>query len=133
MMPSGLRTWILVMVGAWLGVAAGCSGDKVAYRGPYIDAEPVGGAYQLTCYAPSAGWGFEVDREVFIPATLREVYVTVRRPDPNQMHAQMIVEHVARTDLNTLGPLFVYARVVDAAQPVTKTDPEHVQVQMFRP
>jgi len=113
--------------------AAGCAGDQIAYRGPFIDAKPTGGVYRLTCYAPTAGWGFEIDREVFIPATSREVYVTVRRPAPNLIHAQMIVEHMLPTKLNSLGPLFVYARVVDAYQPVTKKDPEHVPVQMFRP
>ncbi len=137
MLGSGVnmaaRVTMGVVAGLLLAAAAGCGGHKIAYHGPFIDARPASGVYRLTCYAPSAGWGFQIDREVFIPATLREVYVTLRRPDPNVEHAQMIVEHVRPTTLNSFGPLFVYARVVDADQTVTEKDPKHVQVQMFRP
>ncbi len=68
--------------------------------------------------APTAGWRVERDlmRRAF---RVSEVFVTLRRPGPGEMMAQVISEHAVDTGVDSTQNVAVYARVAtgrDSAQ-----------------
>lgn len=107
------------MVLAALLVLEGCaSGNRPprakdsGYAGPPISVEESGSQHIVVLTAPTAGWSFSLD-EVRDRMGGKDVFVTVRRPNPAYLHAQAEVVQNLGTEVASNVPLEVYARVLD--------------------
>ena len=83
-----------------------------AYVGPQLSLETENGMHMVVMQAPSAGWSVSVDRSRQT-AGPTEVLVTVRRPDPAFVYAQVIVDQRVLTRIDESQPIELFARVLD--------------------
>ena len=102
---------------AWL--APGCAGGgghvekgQGRYDGPAIRIDSTGTQHLLILTAPTAGWSFTFD-QVKKAFGHQELFVTVTKPNPAAMHAQVIVEQRLGTSVDSKTPLTVFVREVD--------------------
>ncbi|MAY73212.1 MAG: hypothetical protein CMJ31_00530 [Phycisphaerae bacterium] len=105
--------------GLGLGLAlslAGCDSPiettaATPYGGPPLDLTSSGPWHVIEAQAPSPGW--KIDFEHSRPGPdAQEVFITVRRPDPQFVYPQVIVDQLVSTDVRTSEPIEIYARVV---------------------
>ncbi|MEM1330918.1 MAG: hypothetical protein AAGG07_10180 [Planctomycetota bacterium] len=117
----GFRAPALLASGAIVSCClsgVGCGGPTAtvvtdpgpAYEGPAIDAEGVDGDWVLLMIAPTPGWNLTIDRVLDRPI-IKQVFVTLERPDPTKVHAQVVVPVRNRTAIPSAHPLRVHARV----------------------
>lgn len=116
-----MRTTLRLFAPALLGLAvlaAGCGGGAGQvekgpgqYEGPAIRIDSTGQQHLLILTAPTAGWSFTFD-QVKKAFGHQELFVTVTRPNPAAMHAQVIVEQRLGTSVDVATPLTVYVREV---------------------
>lgn len=102
-----------------IAFAAGCGGGAPtpriadgAYDGPPLSIDQSGRTAVVIMEAPTPGWSVTVDRS----SEARDhwqAFVTVRRPNPAYMYAQMIVRQNLLTTVESRRPLRVYARVLE--------------------
>ncbi|MFN9992794.1 MAG: hypothetical protein ACK54H_05555 [Phycisphaerales bacterium] len=82
------------------------------YSGPALSLEAVGGNYLVVLNAPTPGYSMLIDRSEQERA-YREIFVTVRKPNPQFAYAQMMVTQRAATGVDTKQGVKVYARFLD--------------------
>lgn len=85
-----------------------------AYEGPPLSIDQSGRTAVVVMEAPTPGWSVTVDRS----SEARDhwqAFVTIRRPNPAYMYAQMIVKQNLLTTVESRRPLRVYARVLEFA------------------
>lgn len=98
-----------------LAVGCGSSPGPVAapgaWTGPSVQVATRTREHVAVVNAPSAGWQVTLEqvREVYKG---RRVFITIRKPDPTQMHAQMIVELQVGTTVPVWENVEVWARQV---------------------
>ena len=92
---------------------AGCGGGiKIAdgpFAGPPIEAEE----QVVVIEAPSPGWAVELDQTRPGPDG-DEVFLTLRRPDPQFLYPQMIVTQRVATGARPGQAIVVFARTLEA-------------------
>ena len=82
------------------------------YSGPALSLEAVGGNYLVVLNAPTPGYSMLIDR-IEQERAYREIFVTVRKPNPQFAYAQMMVTQRAATGVDTKQGVKVYARFLD--------------------
>lgn len=89
--------------------------DDAAFAGPPVAQSVAEGRHLLIVESPTPGWNITIDRT---EPRLNEdhVFMTMQRPDPGALYAQVIVEQRLLTDVPETRPIRVYARVIDFAQ-----------------
>lgn len=89
--------------------------EDAAFAGPPTSQSVAEGRHLLIVESPSPGWNITIDRT---EPRLNEdhVFMTMQRPDPGALYAQVIVEQRLLTNVPETRPIRVYARVVDFAQ-----------------
>jgi len=103
-----------------LGAAGpGCStGPRVTasddYRGPEVRLDSSGRRHIVVLTAPNPGWSIELDR-VRGRQGVDEVFVTVRRPNPEFLYTQQVVEKRISTGVRSDQPVLINARTLDFA------------------
>jgi hypothetical protein len=105
-----------VAVIAVLGLGACAKKHSVVesspYAGPAITLDSSGPRHTAILAAPSSGYRVQFDRtERRFDAT--DVFMTVTRPDPTQMHAQAMVSLNLDTTVLSGEAIVVYARIRD--------------------
>lgn len=89
--------------------------EDAAFQGPAVAQAELGGRHLLLVTAPTPGWRLTIDRtEHMLDET--HVFVTMQRPDPGALYAQVMVEQRLLTDVAVSRPMRVYARVIDFGQ-----------------
>lgn len=89
--------------------------DDAAFAGPPVTQSVAEGRHLLIVQSPTPGWKVTVDRT---DPRLNEdlIFLTMQRPDPGALYAQMVVEQRVLTNVVQTRPIRVYARVIDFAQ-----------------
>ncbi len=102
----------LLLGGCWFSPAVL---DTAAFVGPPVTQTTTGGRHLLVVQAPTPGWKITIDRT---EPRLNEdlVFLTLQRPDPGALYAQVLVEQQILTDVVETRPIRVYARIIDFAQ-----------------
>lgn len=105
-----------------LGVTAvqsGCWSDSSLpelspepYVGPALSLEVVDGNFLVMLRAPTPGYSMLIDR-IEQERGYREIFVTVRKPNPQFAYAQMMVTQRSTTGVDTKQVVRVYARFLD--------------------
>lgn len=107
--PAALALACLLLTACWGG------GSSIApdnYSGPPIRLDQLEGRHLLVVSAPTPGWRITIDRtERRLDDTL--VFVTLRRPDPGMVYAQVVVEQEVLTPVPGTREVVVYARTTD--------------------
>jgi hypothetical protein len=86
--------------------------ENAPYSGPPITVISTGPRHTVVVAAPSGGYRVQFDRkEKRFDAT--DVYMTVSRPDPAQMHTQAVVDLHLDTTVSSSEPIVLFARVRD--------------------
>ena len=109
--------WLMLVASV---VLIGCSSSGTrpptandqGYDGPPLSVGQVGDEHLVVLTAPTAGWTFSLD-EVRSRMGGKDVFVTVRRPNPAYLHPQAVVEQNLGTRVPLSDPIDVYARVLD--------------------
>lgn len=103
------------------GVGAGCAQpaiviDPGAYAGPPLHIEPGERNHMAVFTMPSGGWGLTFDRtrDRF---EARQVFMTLRRPEPTHAATQALVEQRADTRTPLSLDVEVYARIAEKDAP----------------
>jgi len=98
-------------------VLAGCSSGpaidpSTPYQGPglRVDSEPK--VHHLVFTAPTPGWGVVIDRTTETPGAQR-VFATIRRPNPQFIYPQVLVEQRVATSVPRDQPVEVFVRVLE--------------------
>ncbi len=117
-----LRRPAIAAIGlAFAGLAlpgCGSTGPEITagpYEGPPIEVISRDGVYHLEVQSPSPGWDVTFDRSVQ-KADERRLFLSLRRPNPAFVYAQVIVEQLVRTDVSVPEDVSAYARVLDYEQ-----------------
>jgi hypothetical protein len=87
-------------------------GNETGYSGPSISINTAAAEYVVVLKAPTAGWSFSLD-EVRDRMGGKNVFVTVRRPNPAYLHAQAEVEQNLGTRVSSSESITVFARVLE--------------------
>ncbi len=89
--------------------------EDAAFSGPPVAQSVAEGRHLLVVESPTPGWKVTIDRT---DPRLDEdlVFMTIQRPDPGALYAQVVVEQRMLTDVPETRPIRVYARVIDFAQ-----------------
>lgn len=90
--------------------------DPATYTGPAARIEPGERTHIATFTMPTGGWGLKFDRsrERF---DAHQVFVSLRRPDPNEVTSQAVVDQSVDTRVRHAHDVEVYARIVGDEQP----------------
>ncbi|MCL4221478.1 MAG: hypothetical protein KJZ65_08905 [Phycisphaerales bacterium] len=89
--------------------------DDAAFTGPPVTQSVAEGRHLLIVQSPTPGWKVTIDRT---DPRLDEdlVFMTLERPDPGALYAQVVTEQRVLTNVVQTRPIRVYARVVEFAQ-----------------
>lgn len=114
--PGAIAALMALLLGAILGTG-GCRSTRPRiaegqFQGPTIAAGLGESLHVLTVLSPSPGWRVQADRSVRTRDG-HDVYITLRRPDPQFLYPQVIVEQNLLTDVRTDSAIRVLARVLD--------------------
>lgn len=114
---GGHLAWLVALFLGVLsaGLVGGCgSGPDISgrdWRGPAVTLEPASGFHTVVFEAPSPGWEVEFDgwrRRL----DADEVFVTMRRPDPEFVYPAGDRSMRTLTSVRTDRPIRVYGRVL---------------------
>lgn len=86
--------------------------ERTPYAGPAISLDSSGPRHTAVLAAPSSGYRVQFDRKLR-RFDETDVFITVTRPDPSQMHAQSIVPLNLDTTVASSERIVLYARVRD--------------------
>jgi hypothetical protein len=125
-MPAGARTirvfLIAGLLAPLLGMVQGCSAPRAdgpgwvdpatPYAGPEVQLGRSGEMHGIRVLAPTSGWTLTGDR-VELGHMAGSAFLTLRRPDPEMMHAQAIEELDVAIGVPAHYGLSVYIRVVE--------------------
>ncbi|MBX3364950.1 MAG: hypothetical protein KF866_09310 [Phycisphaeraceae bacterium] len=111
------RRLVCASVGLILAVVAGCaSGPKInpggVYAGPSVSIDGSRRVHHLIMQAPTPGWQIAIDRTVEHEGRQR-VFATIRRPNPMNVYAQVVVPQQVATSIPSTQPLEAFVRVLD--------------------
>lgn len=99
---------------------------------PTFELDEQGGKVVALVVLPSPGWDARLEATRRSGA-VQDVIITAVRPNPDEMHAQVLAQKTFRTDLSTNRTTLVYGRVLDFDDPgvdrpfrrvVLRTQPE---------
>lgn len=106
----------------WSVVAGGCAGGGVTiaapgtdYVGPSVRLDSSPSLHQVVVAAPSPGWAVTMDSQDE-QADARRVFITLRRPNPEMLYTQQIVEQRISTGVASDEAIRVLIRVLDFDQ-----------------
>ncbi len=80
------------------------------YAGPGVAIETRSTTHGIIISTPTGGWSVVWDGTF---DTQDKIHLTIRRPDPDFLHVQQIVEHRIDSTVPSGNPLEVFVRVVD--------------------
>ncbi len=83
-----------------------------AYQGPTISVDSAGTEHIIVVQAPTGGWDIRLDRLLDGPG-YTEAFVTLRKPNPLFVNAQVVVTHRLASKIGTTVPCRILARVKD--------------------
>lgn len=86
--------------------------DDQPYQGPPLSVDSSGAQHVVVAQSPTPGWEFSLER-VVEKLGGREVYVTLRRPDPRFVMIQQVVEQRLAVPVESQTPIEVYALVLE--------------------
>lgn len=86
--------------------------DRAPYAGPEVSIDSWAPRHQITITTPTGGWSAKLD-QVRDGEGARDVFITLRRPDPEQMVTQALVPHTINSTADARIPIAVYIRVVE--------------------
>jgi hypothetical protein len=97
------------------GGAGDTSSDRVIgadalFEWPPLTLDASADGQEVVLQAPDPGWTMELDEVAVLPAGHR-AYITIWRPEPGQMFAQVITERRADTGVQSDSALEVVARL----------------------
>ncbi len=110
-----IATFLLVVAALSIG-ACGAKGPRVdaatIYTGPEARMEATDRSHVVVFSAPTGGWrvNLEGHEDKF---DVRRAFITLRRPAPDRMVTQAIVEHHIDTAVPLAQNVEVYARVLE--------------------
>jgi len=108
----GLAATLAVIAGCW---SARTIDHSNVYAGPTMTLTSSAGQHMLVVRAPTPGWLITIDRtEHHLEDSL--IFVTLQRPDPGALYAQVEVEQRVLTTVPTSRAVVVYARTIDFGQ-----------------
>lgn len=86
------------------------------FSGPPLTIDSSGPEHVLVAHLPNPGFRFTLDatRERF---NRRDVFVTLRRPNPTVLYPQIVVDQRLSTTVKPETPITVYARLVEFDDP----------------
>lgn len=93
----------------------GCGGPKVEsepWDGPPMRLDAASGRHVVVAEVPSAGWSIGLD-QMRRRTGRREAFVTLTRPNPAYLHAQVISDARLLLELLEKEPVRVHARTLD--------------------
>lgn len=85
---------------------------SIRYEGPRIESAGVDGQHALSVVVPTGGWEVHGDKVLRYFMDNR-IFLTVVRPDPDQMQTQALTRFDITPGVRIDEPLAVYVRVVD--------------------
>jgi hypothetical protein len=104
-----LATFCLLLTGCFGGNSV-ISPEQ--YTGPPLHLETLEARHLIVFRAPSPGWAATIDRTERRLDTTR-VFLTLRRPDPGMLYAQVMVDQRVLTPVPASRELTLYARTID--------------------
>lgn len=112
-MPIARATTLIILcltlAGCWGG---GSAISASAYAGPRMQVRPLEGRHMLVVDAPNPGWLVTIDKtERRLDDT--RVFVSLRRPDPGMVYAQVMVEQKVLTTVPETRDIVVFARTLE--------------------
>lgn len=123
MNPEALRRFVLALAlpGAAVGAPSlliGCAGSvsppeirPEPFTSPQVGVDSSGGEQVVLIRAPEPGWMPKLD-VVLDGYHCREAYITLRRPNPAMLRAQMMVDQRIATGVGAGTAIKVYVRAV---------------------
>lgn len=108
--------WFWIVGAAFLLAACSRDGPRLAaqpYSGPPISIESAPPRHTFILAAPSAGWSLSLDRATR-GFDQTDVYITIRKPDPTYMHAQVVTTHRIDSSVDASIPIRLFARTLEA-------------------
>jgi hypothetical protein len=127
-----MRTARLSVLATLCLLLTGCFGGNSVispeqYTGPSLRLETLEARHLIVFRAPSPGWTATIDRtERRLDFT--RVFLTLRRPDPGMLYAQIMVDQRVLTPVPASRDIRLYARTVDFAER-DKKPPYHLVSQ----
>ncbi|QOI99289.1 MAG: protease complex subunit PrcB family protein [Phycisphaeraceae bacterium] len=116
---SSWRALALAVIAGGFGAAmVSCAGGgepyagEDVYAGPPVSLESSRGVWVVVVQSPTGGWSVAVDR-VTESRRRKDVFVTLRRPDPRFMNTQAVIEQRVATPVRSDEPVRVCVRVLD--------------------
>ena len=107
--------WLIVATGA-AALAGGCSsGLKISdapFRGPAIESSPGERFHEVLVESPTPGWQVEFDQSRRTRGG-HDVFLTLRRPDPQFLYPAVISPQTRTTDVRTDSSVRILARVLE--------------------
>ena len=96
------------------------------FTGPSMQLDATSVVHVATFTTPSGGWGVKLDHtEEAVGHT--NAFVTLTRPDPDQMVTQAIVEQSVSLNVALDATVHVYARIVDPGSEAAETTTRRYQ------
>lgn len=108
----GLVLVAFTLIGCWSSPSVV---DDVRFAGPPVAQSTTDGRHLLIVSAPTPGWTIKVDRTEPLLDVSR-IFLTMVRPDPGALYAQVVVDQRVLTDVPASRPIEVFARVADFGQ-----------------
>lgn len=90
--------------------------SEAAFSGPAVSLDSSGRHHVAVIQAPSPGWEATLTRVMPGPKH-RAAFITLRKPFPGVLYAQVIVTQRVSTDIPSTEPIRVYARVIEYDAP----------------
>jgi len=125
---------LAVLLAALTTAVIGCKGTPaapdtsgIAYAGPPVTVQSVVGAHVVTVQSPTPGWNVMMDRVVEAHGR-REVFVSLRRPNPGLVYAQVVVEQNLATFVPDSEAVRVFARLLPHDVPADSGEPYSLAV-----
>jgi hypothetical protein len=112
---------VATLLGAWCGAAAltgGCVSrpehvvSSQEYVGPSVTIDSAGEQHVVVIESPSPGWEVRLDR-VSEAERRKDVFVTLRRPDPRFVYAMVVGRQHLATTVDVRQAVQVCVRVLD--------------------
>jgi hypothetical protein len=110
--------WFWIVGAALLLAACSRDGPKLGsqpYAGPPLSIESTPPRHTIILTAPSAGWSLSLDRATR-GFDRTDVFITIRRPDPAYMHAQVVSTHRLDSSVDSSTPIRLLARILEAQE-----------------
>lgn len=98
------------------------------YHGPPLTLEVGPSTHEVIFTAPSPGWTISLDRSLD-RFERRELFVTIRRPNPAYAYAQVVVEQRLATNAPSTTQTALYARVIDFTAEAKHVTYEEVAIE----